>query len=600
MPFQFNGKTPSFGSKSDAPNPFSFGTTTTTPSPLRAFGATPSFGSASTWSQSSPFDTSFSQPQASVKQTLADAKSNGRADSPEKTSTWSSVTGDRLSRSLERIKVERPAILLADKASDAILFTYLSKLGVDGGSKRDCLAKLTGALNEVAESCPEAMKFLRHVFERASTAAAPTAKSFDREFKLREEAGEVPDEAPDAYHDILPGTSLYNTCMSAINNQLGADVGPSSPYFHRRSYRDLGADVTELIATGASRAVVRQFLRTGAHGRFTPSANVPRDVDQMVDKIFESVLEVKKQFRDGLKPKGRDDASYFSKALDSEKPKATIPPPETNHGNGKKEYYCCPYDDELLHEPPPEHPFRLMDLPPEIRNIVYREALGSGAICLMSCSHLQPRGISPGLAPQLLATCKQIHEEAQGLLVANTFMITFMPYSFSDRHPALHPHQLPHHVTSKIEHMVLLVDCIRFAEISCDPECLQAFIALKTLRIVGVEEEAEEHAISPAGLASILEEIVVRIPSNCVIDYGSRPDREQWFAKRMSDALKGKRRHHHTTDDPVGEVKEVQVAKLREAAQALSDEVVQGSKSGQPPSRRRLPGELMGMPSMRG
>jgi hypothetical protein len=255
-------------------------------------------------------------------------------------------------------------------------------------------------------------------------------------------------------------------------------------------------------------------------------------------------------------------------------------------------------EEESLPQSTDDKPFRFLDLPPELRNQIYRKVLAPGTVSLVSCRHHNPRGTTPGLVPGILAACKQVRQEAADLLFENTFLVAFCPDFMGVRRSALHRAQLPLHVLSKITSLVLVVDCIRFRNIHSDLTALQALTSLKTLRIIAIEEEAQQHVIPVASLSVVLQEIATRIPASCDVYYGSRPGREASFTIHMLDVLSTKS-VDGVGDHPVEEVRETDVAKLREAAENVPDDVVQGSKSGEPPTSRSLPGDLRALPTMK-
>ncbi|KAK5165462.1 uncharacterized protein LTR77_008991 [Saxophila tyrrhenica] len=76
----------------------------------------------------------------------------------------------------------------------------------------------------------------------------------------------------------------------------------------------------------------------------------------------------------------------------------------------------------LVVGPPPNAPFRFLQLPPEIRNKVYRELLDSavpdhpklGKWCKPRCLH-----------PAIIFTCHQIYNEASGLLQGGELVLLY-------------------------------------------------------------------------------------------------------------------------------------------------------------------------------
>lgn len=218
----------------------------------------------------------------------------------------------------------------------------------------ECVNKLETMLNSLAESSPEATKFLHHVFEHVATPSNPAAKSQDSySDALRNGAGEIPSEAPDSFHDILHGSKLHAACVTEINNRARG-----ASYYHYNSYYDIGRDIADMIVDGATRAVLQQFLSTGAYGRFTPSTNTARDVDEFVDEMSEIVLTVKKRFKNGWAVKGRDEASYFGKGLDPEK--YPLPVQRLDENRKEKQDQACAAHTQRRHtcvaHPPPTNP----------------------------------------------------------------------------------------------------------------------------------------------------------------------------------------------------------------------------------------------------
>ena len=515
-----------------------------------------------------------------------------------------SVQDDLLSRALYRAKAKRPAIFgVAEIAADDIVGGYLQAQSVsDGLGEVERIDKLEDTLTNLAAESPEAMQFLRYILHRA-TGFTPAVKAAAEPETLptqgREQDKEDEDDltiTSDSDVNRIVDSPLYNACITAINNRMRGAC-----YYHYNSYWTIGEDIGNMIAAGASRAEVRQFLSTGAYGRFTPAPNQATEVDEFVDEIFDGIIpKVKRDSKTKWKVIGKEDTSYFEEVLSARK---NMSPQYWYSNPGHKEKttkYCCPRksDQPSIDYPTrtDDKPFRFMDLPPELRNNVFRLLLAPGDVFLRSCMHHNPQGTFPKLVPSILATSKQVLEEASNLFFENTFMVTLgIDYNGACR-PALHRAQLPLRVLPKITNLVILIDCIRFKKINCEFTSLQALTGLKTLRIVAVEEP--KFAISFPNFAFILAEILVRVPADAEVNFGcssgAQKEGQKSFVRWMQDELTSKCGLKRD-DGAIEKVEELDVGVLEEAADAMGEDVVQGSRSGEVPKGRGLPGDWEGL-----
>ncbi|KAK4549171.1 hypothetical protein LTR36_007629 [Oleoguttula mirabilis] len=157
-----------------------------------------------------------------------------------------------------------------------------------------------------------------------------------------------------------------------------------------------------------------------------------------------------------------------------------------------------------------EGPFRFMDLPPELRTWVYREALVLGTVELLSCKHGNPFGVTPSLTVGLLATCHQINHEAKGLIFENTFIAESWPASKLMIKPKL----IPHHVLPQLTSLTLGL------EIGLDHDWrqMQAMTGLKEIKVRGLQDEQVKEAHCRAVITNILESL----PATCVLNFWAR------------------------------------------------------------------------------
>ena len=170
---------------------------------------------------------------------------------------------------------------------------------------------------------------------------------------------------------------------------------------------------------------------------------------------------------------------------------------------------------------------RLLRLPAELRNRIYEYALApTGTICL-STSKSKRFATSPVVAPALLATCKQINEEATGVLYSeNSICISV------DAHdtcwPTISESRLPQRILEKLQHICIILDCTAYFRASYEDVDWCAFTALtslRTLRIAVVNLQNTDDIASALGLESfegLFTQIYERIPATTNIVYGTR------------------------------------------------------------------------------
>lgn len=224
-------------------------------------------------------------------------------------------------------------------------------------------------------------------------------------------------------------------------------------------------------------------------------------------------------------------------------------------------------------------PFRLFDLPPELRLRIYEYALApSGVLCLTS-TKTKRFAVEPLPTTQLLATCRKIHSEADGILFSdNEICITV------DAHdtcwPTISEKRLPQRILEKLQHMCVILDCTSNFRADYDDVDLAAFkalTALKTMRIAVIYRKYDD--FQPVGpwperSHNIGAQLLERIPASTVVSYGTTPNSQQdgMLVKAVSTRMRAQR------DECT--IEQASAAVLEAAATDVVD-LVRGCLSGQ-------------------
>jgi hypothetical protein len=141
-------------------------------------------------------------------------------------------------------------------------------------------------------------------------------------------------------------------------------------------------------------------------------------------------------------------------------------------------------------------PCHLLALPAELRLQIYTSVLAPTGTLYLHRTPTKRHAITPSITPALLATNRQIHAEATGVLYTeNTVHIAIDAHDTA--WPAINEARLPLRVLGKLEHLCVLLDCTavfwgRYAGV--DFEAFTALEALRTLRVrvLALEDRVEE------------------------------------------------------------------------------------------------------------
>jgi hypothetical protein len=222
-------------------------------------------------------------------------------------------------------------------------------------------------------------------------------------------------------------------------------------------------------------------------------------------------------------------------------------------------------------------PFRFLDLPLELRRLVYNQALISPdkTLQLPHRGRVRQRSGTQILAIGLLGTCSQIRGEASSThYEANTFLAVAKATITGYEYPAMGRKSIPSHIQPRIEHMFLVFEVLDGGTNynHCDFRQLQGFTGLRTVRIAIITYQ--NWTSWTKDWAEVLCHAIQRVPAGCEVGFGSRSDVERDFIRkniRPSLWLPEAVRHY-------GGAVELNEDVLGGIAKGLS--CVQGSKSG--------------------
>ncbi|EME39991.1 hypothetical protein DOTSEDRAFT_74750 [Dothistroma septosporum NZE10] len=251
--------------------------------------------------------------------------------------------------------------------------------------------------------------------------------------------------------------------------------------------------------------------------------------------------------------------------------------------------------------PPAWRPFRFLQLPAEMRNLIYGLLLapdGHIGLLKLQCTaedrHLKDvvfpdarlrftcdaeHYILSGCSPQILAVCQQIYGEAKQIMYEeNTVCATVAIWTgVLVLNKCLLPDSMLRRLTS------LLLACDAAESSTMDSEWftqlpwkqLQDLTSLRNLRLSLIERESQNDTTRSKKF--ILEHILERIPASCNVTFVSREGFEDTYVQEVIDetqAQMARRRHVMNVDD----VHEVEGRVLEALAKQCMHK--QGRKSG--------------------
>lgn len=234
-------------------------------------------------------------------------------------------------------------------------------------------------------------------------------------------------------------------------------------------------------------------------------------------------------------------------------------------------------------------PFRFLDLPAEMRNLIYRELLSPapGYIRLLTLQHsIKTTDGRPAYSrrtkcqPLVLASCKQAYKEAVDIMYQENTVVICAQIC-NGNYPIINKRLLPDHVLPKLTSVVLVVEN-GTTSVANRPDFktvhwkqLQELTALQELRICMVERKDRPEKEKQW----ILEHIIERIPASCKISFEAQGGIEDGFVQEVLDEWEAFKEHRGLD---AADAIEVDEADLKRMALQAHANVEQGVKSGDP------------------
>ncbi|KAF4312228.1 hypothetical protein GTA08_BOTSDO12112 [Botryosphaeria dothidea] len=179
--------------------------------------------------------------------------------------------------------------------------------------------------------------------------------------------------------------------------------------------------------------------------------------------------------------------------------------------------------------PAPPAPFRLLDLPAELRLRIYEHALTAPDHAIRIYYSYQRNRVNPNLALALLRTCRQVYSETQNIPYQQNAVYVHA-HCFLTASPIIPSMHLPPPATSRLRRLFVVLDTrdtFLSANHAADFRPFQSMLQLRRLGLVVV---APPDAIPHAPWQHLLAPVIERVPARCTIEYGAQSDAEKAFA----------------------------------------------------------------------
>ncbi|KAL0258072.1 hypothetical protein SLS55_007243 [Diplodia seriata] len=186
----------------------------------------------------------------------------------------------------------------------------------------------------------------------------------------------------------------------------------------------------------------------------------------------------------------------------------------------------------------PAKPFRLLDLPAELRLRIYEHALTAPDKTIRIYYSYQEHRTNPTLSLPLLRTCRQIHAEARDILCQENAVFVHADVHRLG-HPVIGASQLPPAALARLRRLFVVLDILNSSQLTYDDtdfRPFQAMVRLRQLRIAAVDEAGLQQHRDLAGVTRLLSRLIERVPANCALDYAASTDAERAFVAPWTNA----------------------------------------------------------------
>ncbi|KAF2773807.1 hypothetical protein EJ03DRAFT_347215 [Teratosphaeria nubilosa] len=229
-------------------------------------------------------------------------------------------------------------------------------------------------------------------------------------------------------------------------------------------------------------------------------------------------------------------------------------------------------------------PFRLLDLPPELRLWIYRHLLAPmGSISLRSCGHHFPLQVLSGIhSTKIPRVCKLVNQEAMSVLFGDNTIITSFKLEGGTTVPPMNNKKLPDCVLPQLTSLTLVIDVTSWwTHYTGDLRQVQAMTGLKKLRICAITSSKEEEQ-DVENWTRVIGEFLARVPVSCQVSFEARTGGEKRHVKLLVDDVRlatvwAKHSQRNARED-MAELEDVGV--LEEAWKKALVKVEKGSKPG--------------------
>ncbi|KAF2769030.1 hypothetical protein EJ03DRAFT_109166 [Teratosphaeria nubilosa] len=568
MPFEFHGKPPAF---KPAGSFAAFAT-----SPGRPSHSSSEFGSTSfVGNPGSPFGTpsSFTSPSGST--TTSDLPREAASTdlvSDEKAALATDLNSDALMEGLRRAVNGRPAIFgKSEMKVDEVLEGFMRDAMVDGNDQTKA-AQLSKEMRSVLGNNSVARLFVNHLLAQAAGVPLTLPSTSTSGSETPESSALTALDRPlgvPTFEDGSPALSGIAANFKEILLQKVLSHG--GRIFDAQTLADRAANK---ISGGGSRVSVAQDYIGEALSVHRHHPDATELVNALVECVHYAV------YRDNLSTKAPDQVANNTDHLPSSDQEADLEYTDDE---------WCSAAECAKPECPSKLPFRLMDLPPELRCCVYRELFSPTGYIDIRSGMVETRafheehlitGLSPiNLTPALLRTCRLIYKEAKDIIYeVNMFYVNSQLVYGSTMNLSMIS-QVPQAMLPRLKSIMLAVDAVgtnySFLKnpFHCDWRDLQHLTALKAIRIVilfNLDRAIDVEECSKR----LLEQILDRVPASATIIFGARegPEQDHVEAYKRSIAQSERGKHYGYAPFAVGG----QV--LERAAEGLYAN--QGCKSG--------------------